>query len=70
MTLLDIPLLTRNEAAEYLDTSCGTLAVWDSVKRHDLRPIKVGSCVRYSFLYLKQFLNQQMEEYYVLKAAA
>ncbi|WP_229201920.1 hypothetical protein [Arsenicibacter rosenii] len=70
MTLLDEPLLTRQEAALFLDKTCGTLAVWDCLNRYDLSPIRVGSCIRYSRTYLINFLNQQMEEKYVLRTAA
>jgi hypothetical protein len=58
--VLDEPLLTRQEAAEYLDTTCGTLAVWDCVCRYDLNPLKVGACVRYSRNLLRTFLYHQM----------
>lgn len=58
--LLNEPLLTRREAAEYLDTTCGTLAVWDCVSKHDLKPLKVGACVRYSKDFLRAFLYHQM----------
>jgi|GEM_PF-1248364 len=63
ITELDEPLLDRKEAAEYLGLkNPNTLAVWDCTKRYDLRPIKVGSRVRYSKANLIRFLNEQLKE--------
>lgn len=70
MALLDQPFLLRCEAADYLGRSKDTLAVWDCLKRHDLSPIKVGACVRYSPVYLRNFLNAQMMGKPAEKAAA
>ena len=42
------PLLSRKEAARYLNLSPGTLAVSDCTKRHNLNPIKVGGAVECS----------------------
>lgn len=53
------PLLTRREAAKYMNFSCGTLAVWDSVKRYNLSPIKVGRSVRYRKSALDKFLEER-----------
>lgn len=53
------PLLTRREAAAYLQVAPGTLAVWDCKKRYDLRPIKVGRrLVRYRRSDLDRFLEE------------
>jgi len=50
-------LITRKEAAEYIGMSPGTLAVWASTKRYDLKPIKVGTkAVRYLPSELDKFL--------------
>lgn len=51
-------LLTRKEAARYLKLSPGTLATWDSTKRHDLNPIKIGYTVRYRRRDLDKFLEE------------
>ena len=40
-------LLTREEAAEYLRVTPGTLAVWASTRRYELPFIKCGRAVRY-----------------------
>ncbi len=40
-------LLTRRQAAQYLDVTEGTLAVWASTKRYDLPFVKIGRNVRY-----------------------
>ncbi len=55
------PLLDRKEAAKYLKISPGTLAVWDSTKRHHLNPLKVGRAVRYRRSDLDNFLNRQLK---------
>lgn len=49
------PLWTREQAAKYLNYSPGTLAVWDSTKRYDLKPMKIGRSVRYSPRYIREF---------------
>lgn len=54
------PLLDRKTAAKYLSISPGTLAIWDSTKRYDLKPIKVGRAVRYRRSVLEQFLEDRM----------
>ncbi len=52
------PLLNRKEAAKYINYSYNTLAMWDSTKRYDLRPIRIGRSVRYRKSYLDAFLEQ------------
>jgi len=56
--LNDDPLLNRREAARYINYSYNTLAMWDSTKRYDLRPIKIGRSIRYRKSYLDAFLEQ------------
>lgn len=55
------PLLNRKEAARYLNVSPGTMAVWDCVKRYDLRPLKIGRSVRYRLSELNRFLEAQQK---------
>ncbi|MBW4889209.1 DNA-binding protein [Mucilaginibacter sp. HMF5004] len=43
----DDELFTRKEAADYINSTYGTMAVWDSVKMYDLNPVKIGRSVRY-----------------------
>jgi len=62
MLLSKEPLLDRKAAAAFLKVSPGTLAVWDCTKRYNLRPIKVGSRVRYTRANLIRFLNDQHKE--------
>jgi excisionase family DNA binding protein len=40
-------LLTTEEAAEYLDITPNTLAIWRCTKRYEIPHIKVGRKVRY-----------------------
>lgn len=54
------PLLTRKEAARYLDMSPNTLAVWACTKRYNLNPIKIGRSVRYRRSELDRFLDQSL----------
>lgn len=49
-------LLTRREAAAYLDVSESTLAKWACAKRYALPYIKVGRLVRYRKADLDAFL--------------
>jgi excisionase family DNA binding protein len=50
-------LLTRDQAATYLDVKPQTLACWASTKRYGLRYIKIGRCVRYRKADLDRFLE-------------
>lgn len=54
-------LLNRKEAAKYLRISPNTLAVWDCTKRYDLKPLKVGRCVRYRRSELDKFIERQLQ---------
>lgn len=49
------PLWDREQAATMLNCSPDSLAVWDSTKRYDLKPIKVGENVRYCPVYLRYY---------------
>ena len=40
-------LLSREEAAQFLGVSKGTLEVWACTKRYDLPYVKVGRLVKY-----------------------
>jgi len=55
---MDDPLFDRQGAADYLVLkSKGTISVWDSTKRYDLQPIKLGTKnVRYRQSSLDRFL--------------
>ncbi|MEZ5016097.1 MAG: helix-turn-helix domain-containing protein [Flavipsychrobacter sp.] len=50
------PIFNRKEAAAYINYSYNTLAVWDSTKRYDLQPIKIGRSVRYRRSSLDAFI--------------
>ena len=52
----DDPIFNRKEAAAYINYSYNTLAVWDSTKRYDLQPIRIGRSVRYRKSSLDAFL--------------
>jgi excisionase family DNA binding protein len=62
MQTIDELLLDRREAANYLRISPGTLAVWDSTKRYDLKPLKVGRSVRYRRSELDKFIERQLQQ--------
>ena len=55
------PLLNRKQAAKFLNVSPGTLAVWDCVKRYNLKPLKIGRSVRYRQSDLERFLEDQLK---------
>jgi len=52
-------LLTRKQAAAYLDVRPQTLACWASTRSYDLRYIKVGGLVRYRKTDLDDFLARR-----------
>lgn len=54
---IDDPLRTRAEAAQILDVSEQTLAVWASTKRYPLPFIKIGRKVRYRQSHLDAFIR-------------
>jgi len=52
-----VPLLSRKQAAEYLNVQPQTLGVWVSTKRYKLKYIKIGSRVFYSKAHLDEFIE-------------
>ncbi len=50
-------LYTRQEAAEFLGISQGTLAVWSCTDRYPLKYVKIGRLVRYRESDLMDFLE-------------
>ena len=54
------PLLTRKEAARYVDVTPGTLAVWACTKRYNLTYLKIGRSVRYRRSELDRFLEASL----------
>lgn len=52
-------LITRAEAAEYLGVKPGTLEVWATNQRYDLKYIKVGRSVRYRIADLEAFIESR-----------
>jgi hypothetical protein len=53
--------LTRKQAAEYMGVTPGTLAVWDCIKRYDLKPRRKGKLVRYLRTDLDDFINDRLK---------
>ena len=51
------PLLSVEQAAQYLQVQRGTLEVWRSTKRYPLPYVKVGRNVRYRQSDLDKFLQ-------------
>lgn len=43
-------LLTRQEASEFLGVSKGTLEVWATTKRYNLKYIKIGKNINCNFI--------------------
>lgn len=56
---LRLDLLTRKEAAEYLECSPQTLATWAITGRYDLPFLKIGRKVRYRRADLDRFLARR-----------
>ena len=52
-------LLTRKEAAEYLDIKENTLAAWASTKKYRLPYIKLGTTVKYKVCDLEAFITSR-----------
>jgi excisionase family DNA binding protein len=50
-------LLSRQQAADYLGITAGTLACWASNKRYNLPFVKVGRSVRYRLSALQVFIE-------------
>jgi len=55
-------LVDEKEAARILDISPGTLAVWRSTGRYNLRFLKVGRNVRYRRADLEAWLERRTRE--------
>jgi excisionase family DNA binding protein len=53
------PLLTDQEAADYLGTKKATLAVWRSTGRYNLPYLKIGRLVRYKKSDLDAFITRR-----------
>ncbi len=58
MEQLKSPLLSRDEAADYLGLSASTLAVWASTQRYELAYVKVGRKVYYTQADLDEFIER------------
>lgn len=58
----DDPLLKRKEAADYINSTYGTLSTWHSTKAHDLKPIKKGRYIRYRKSVLDKWLAGTLEK--------
>lgn len=61
---LDTPtakLLTREQAAAYLNVRPQTLAKWHTTKAHSLPLVRVGRCVRYRLRDLDKFIEENTE---------
>lgn len=56
VTIPAAPLLTPEQAAEFLSTTPGTLSVWRCTRRYDLPYVKVGRAVRYRLSDLEAFI--------------
>lgn len=56
------PLMTRQEAANYLGVKANTLAVWATTKRHPLPYLKIGRLVKYRLSDLQAFLERNLRQ--------
>lgn len=56
-TQLNNKLLTRQEAADFLGVSKGTLEVWSSTKRYPLPVVKIGHLAKYRMSDLLNFIE-------------
>ena len=52
-------LLSRQETADFLGVTQGTLAVWACTKRYELPYVKVGRLVKYRYSDIEKFLEQR-----------
>ncbi len=52
-------LLTREQAAQYLGVSKGTLEVWACTKRYNLPYVKIGRLVKYRLSDLDGFIARR-----------
>lgn len=53
-------LLSRKEAAEFLGTTEGTLAIWACNKRYGLPLVKIGRLAKYRLSDLEAFIEKRM----------
>jgi len=53
------PLLDEESAAEILGVVPGTLSVWRSTGRYDLRYVKIGSLVKYRPSDIRTFIKHR-----------
>ena len=53
-------LLSRKEAARYLNVTEGTLAVWLSTKRYNLPVVKIGRLAKYRKFDLDNFITSRI----------
>jgi len=54
-------LLDRINAAQYIRSTPGTMAVWDCIKRHNLKRTKIGKKVYYYISSLKAYLQKELQ---------
>jgi predicted DNA-binding transcriptional regulator AlpA len=55
-------LLTRKQAAEFLQCKESTLAIWKSTKRYPLPCIKIGKNVRYRLSDIVAFIENNIQQ--------
>ena len=55
-------LLTRKQAAEFLQCKESTLAIWKSTKRYDLPCIKIGKNIRYRLSDILAFIEKNIQQ--------
>lgn len=53
------PLLSRKEAANYLDVAARTLAIWKSTGRYNLKVVKIGRLAKYRKSDLDGFISER-----------
>lgn len=61
MNTISDRLLSRDEAAQFLGVSKGTLEVWASTKRYDLPFIKIGRLAKYRMQDLLEFIENNAQ---------
>jgi excisionase family DNA binding protein len=54
-----VPLLTPEQAAEYLNTSADTLAVWRSTGRVNIPFVRIGRAIRYRLSDLEAYVTSK-----------
>lgn len=57
-TTVNNTMLTRDEAAEFLNVKPNTLAIWLHSGRYDLPVVKIGRSVRYRLADLEAFIDR------------